>query len=173
VESSAFFTSESDDVWGGTGTRSVLNTGLIDAIARAPIDLADDLDVAQALSRLVHDELRGYGTDSTNVLGDIQIAGAIRALRSVLRRLGIDFAPPFRDFTTFHDYWSREEMSGAGGWAAQHHACAALPGPIIPRVNRGRSRHCSFGRRTAPISPAPLSALRNASGHDTFNTTDP
>jgi hypothetical protein len=141
VESSAFFTSESDDVWGGTGTRSVLNTGLIDAIARAPIDVADDLDVAQALSRLVHDELRGYGTDSTNVLGDIQIAGAIRALRSVLRRLGIHFAPPFRDFTTFHDYWSREGMSG--------------------------------GRRTAPMSPAPLSALRNASGHDTFNTTDP
>jgi hypothetical protein len=169
VESSAFSTSESDDVWGGTGTRSVLNTGLIDAIARAPIDLADDLDVAQALSWLVHDELRGYGTDSTNVLGDIQIAGAIRALRSVLRRLGIDFAPPFRDFTTFHDYWSREGMSGAGGRATQHHACAALPGPIIP-ADRGTR---SFGLRAAPISPAPLSALRNASGHDTFNTTDP
>jgi hypothetical protein len=80
VESSAFFTTEPDDGWGGT--RTVLNTGLIDAIAKEPIDLADDLDVAQALSQLVHDELRRYGTDSTNALSDIQIAGAIRALDS-------------------------------------------------------------------------------------------
>ncbi len=71
------------------------------------------------MSRLVHDELRSYGTDGTEALNDGEIAGAIKALRSALRRLGIDFAPPFRDFTTFRDYWSREGMSGVGGWAAR------------------------------------------------------
>jgi hypothetical protein len=44
VGSSAFFTTESDDVWGSTRTRSVLNTGLIDAIAKEPhVDEAETL----------------------------------------------------------------------------------------------------------------------------------
>ena len=43
---------------------------LVNAIAKGEIDQVDDLDVAQALARLVHGELRAYGTDSTNKLND-------------------------------------------------------------------------------------------------------
>lgn len=47
-------------------------------------------------------------TLSTNA----EMALTLRALRSLLRRLDVELAPPFRDFTTFHDYWSRNGMSG-------------------------------------------------------------
>jgi hypothetical protein len=128
VELSAFFTTEPDDGWGGS--RTILNTGLVDAISNEPIDVADDLDVAHALAQLVYEELRKYGTDGTNTLSDNEIASTVKALRSVLRRLDIDFAPPFRDFTTFHDYWSRGGMSGAGGWAARRGYLSELFEPI-------------------------------------------
>jgi hypothetical protein len=128
VELSAFFPTEPDDGWGGS--RTILNTGLVDAISNEPIDVADDLDVAHALAQLVYEELRKYGTDGTNTLSDNEIASTVKALRSVLRRLDIDFAPPFRDFTTFHDYWSRGGMSGAGGWAARRGYLSELFEPI-------------------------------------------
>lgn len=112
-----FFKTEADAVWGGTS--AVFDTDLMDAIARGQADLADDLHVAQALARLVHDELRSFGTGENNSLTDEQMAKALRALRSVLRRLDIDFQPPFRDFTGFRDHWSRQGMSGGGGYAAR------------------------------------------------------
>jgi hypothetical protein len=110
VDSTNFFKTEADAVWGGT--RQVLDTDLMDAIARGQADLGDDLQVAQALAHLVHDELRAYGTGENNSLADSQMAAALRALKGVLRRLGIEFRPPFRDFSGFRDYWSGQGMSG-------------------------------------------------------------
>jgi len=40
----------------------------MDEIAKGRIGLADDVGVAHALVQLVHDDLRLYGTDSTNTL---------------------------------------------------------------------------------------------------------
>jgi len=128
VDLSIFFKTEPNSGFGGT--RTVLDTALIDSISKAPTDLGDDLDVAQGLARLAYDELRRYGTDGSNVLDDNEIATTTRALKSVLRRLGIGFAPPFRDFTTFHDYWSREGMSGAGGWGARRGYLSQLFEPV-------------------------------------------
>ncbi|MEV4239206.1 MULTISPECIES: hypothetical protein [unclassified Nocardia] len=134
MQPSGFFKTERDSTWAMNGDpwafREVLDNDLLAAIAKGAIEKASDLDVAQALTQLVHDELRSFGTDSTHKLSNDEIPVALRALRAVLRRLGLEFKLPFRDFTGFHDYWSREGMSGGGGWAARRGYLSELFEPI-------------------------------------------
>ncbi|MFI6168950.1 hypothetical protein ACIBCN_19375 [Nocardia sp. NPDC051052] len=134
MQPSGFFKTERDSSWSMNGDpwafREVLNSDLVAEIAKGAVEKASDLDVAHALTQLVHDELRGFGTDSVYKLTNDEISVALRALRAVLRRLGLEFKPPFRDFSGFHDYWSREGMSGPGGWAARRGYLSVLFEPI-------------------------------------------
>lgn len=83
-----------------------------------PIDDADDVEAAVALSRLVHDELEAFGTAGGEVLFENEIREALFALRAVVDRLGIeDFDVPFRSYATFKGYWLKND--GYGSWQAR------------------------------------------------------
>ncbi len=147
----------------------VFDIEVVNAIAKGKIDQADDLDVAQALARLVHDELRAYGTDSTNKLNDEQLADALKALRAVLHRVGVT-QPPFRDFSTFHDYRSREGMGGSGGWGMRRGYLSELGDTACPR-GRGREfpgclRYRAMGRASCGGMGRDRATTRHALLHD-------
>jgi hypothetical protein len=76
----------------------------------------DDIEAAYALIQLAHDELLAYGTGGGERLDDEEMAATLRCIRAILKRHGVEFHPPFRDFKGFHGYWSSQGMSGGGGW---------------------------------------------------------
>jgi hypothetical protein len=94
------------------------NEELLDELRRRPLAEKSDVEVGVALARLVHDELQACGTGGGEVMDDDQIRIAIQALHAVARRLGIDeFKIPFRDFSSFYDWWVK---NGAyGSWQAR------------------------------------------------------
>lgn len=83
-----------------------------------------DLEAAVALLDLVHDELLAFGTGGGEKLGDDEIEMALTSLRSVARRVGVEFEVPFRNFTTFKTYWLRNDCSGS--WHARRVLLADL-----------------------------------------------
>lgn len=89
-----------------------LNREMIEAVLTGSLEGVPDVDAAVALTRLVHDEFESFGTGGNPYaderMDDDDAARALLALRQVLRRLRIEFAPPFRDFRTFRQFWIRE-----------------------------------------------------------------
>ena len=126
----------------------------LDELRRKPAAGRDDLEVAIALAQLVHDELESYGTNGHQRLDEQQIALAIRALNAVLKRLGVQFELPYRNFSTFRTFWIRNDCGGS--WQARrdllderfeplHHrlmrleetTLEALANPVSPRAETG------------------------------------
>ena len=126
----------------------------LDELRRKPAAGRDDLEVAIALAQLVHDELESYGTNGHQRLDEQQIALAIRALSAVLKRLGVQFELPYRNFSTFRTFWIRNDCGGS--WQARrdllderfeplHHrlmrleetTLEALANPVSPRAETG------------------------------------
>ncbi|TNB69737.1 hypothetical protein FHJ30_17450 [Arthrobacter sp. BB-1] len=89
-----------------------LNREMIEAVLTGSLEGVTDVDAAVALARLVHDEFESFGTGGNphadERMDEDDSARALLALRQVLRRLRIEFAPPFRDFRTFRQFWIRE-----------------------------------------------------------------
>ena len=141
MQPSDFFLEEEDPAWDLKGLNpehrmvTVLDTGSIDRLRREPQGPTADIEAAYALTQLARDELLAYGTGGGERLTDGEITIVLRALRAVLRRLGIDFDPPFRDFSGFHGYWSRNDMGGAGGWAARRGYLNELFNPVFSRLD--------------------------------------
>lgn len=109
----------------------VLNIPLLEQVARGPVSSASDIEVAVALARFVHDEYESYGTDAKHHLTDAGSGMVLRALKSVLRRLGItNFDPPFLDFPSFRKYWVANGASGGGGWQARRNILDADFAPL-------------------------------------------
>jgi hypothetical protein len=109
----------------------VLNTALLEQVARGPITSAPDIEVAVALARFVHDEYESFGTNSEHHLTDAGSAMVLRALKAVLKRLGIsNFDPPFLDFPSFKSYWKANGASGGGGWQARRNILDADFAPL-------------------------------------------
>ncbi len=108
------------------------NVELIDQLRRGPIQGSDDLSAAIGLAQLVDDELRAYGTDSSQRLDDAEIAAAILALRAVLRRLGVEFPLPFRNFTGWRTYWGQND--GYGSWQKRRDLLAEFFEPLHTRL---------------------------------------
>jgi hypothetical protein len=80
------------------GWHDTFDTQLVIAIAKGPIEQADDLEVAQEFANLLKEELVKFsGTRwplSKPRINDREIAQALKALRAVLQRLEIAFDPP-------------------------------------------------------------------------------
>lgn len=131
-----------------------LDEELLDGLRRKPAAGRDDLEVGIALAQLVHDELESYGTNGQQRLDEQQMALAIRALNAVLKRLGVQFELPCRNFSTFRTFWIRNDCSGS--WQARrdllnerfeplHHrlirleetTLEALANPVSPRAGTG------------------------------------
>ncbi|EGJ77113.1 hypothetical protein STTU_4324 [Streptomyces sp. Tu6071] len=114
------------DPWSSWGPR--LDAGLITELRTKAPEGISDLDAAQGLTRLAHAELEEYGTGGGCRLQEDEIAECLRTLKALLRRLGIAFNPPFRDFRSFHGYWSRNDMGGS--WAARRGYLNELFAPV-------------------------------------------
>jgi hypothetical protein len=141
MKPSDFFFEEYDPLWSEHGRNperafaSVFDTGLVDRLRKEPQPNLDDIEAAYALTQLAHDELTAYGTDGNVRLSNEEIASALRAIRAILKRRGVVFDPPFRDFQGFHGYWSKHDMGGAGGWAARRGYLNELFSPIFSQLD--------------------------------------
>lgn len=135
-----FFNVEEDPEWDLKGldpedrVRSVVDVALVDRLRKGPLDSVNDLDAAYSLAQLANAELEEYGTSGNERLSNEDIAAVLRALRAVLKRLDVPFDPPFRDFKGFQGYWSKNGMSGAGGWGARRGYLNELFSPLFSRL---------------------------------------
>jgi hypothetical protein len=116
------------------GTRSVLDTELVDSFRLRPRADVSDMEAAYGLAQLALDEYGGHGTDGSTTIDNEESAVVLRTLRAILRRLDIDFNPPFRDFSGFYGYWSSHGMSGTGGWGARRGYLNELFTPVFERL---------------------------------------
>ncbi|MEX2419570.1 MAG: hypothetical protein WD652_04255 [Acidimicrobiia bacterium] len=117
----------------GVGS-SRLNTDLLTRLRQGPVTPHEDVDVAQALSKLVHDDLMAYGTGGGQTMDDPAMLLAIRAMRAVGDRLGVDLAVPFRDFEGFYTYWIRNGAKGS--WQARRDLLADIFEPMWAELDR-------------------------------------
>ncbi|MFI9010560.1 hypothetical protein ACIGNX_25325 [Actinosynnema sp. NPDC053489] len=125
---------------------NVLNINLLEKLRRQKQIDIEDVDAAYGLAKLAHEELYTFGASSENPrLDDEQLTLLIRALRSTLKRVGISFDPPFRDFKGFHGYWSAQGMSGGGGWAARRGYLNELFNPIYSSLDTLDDERASTG----------------------------
>lgn len=133
-----FVDSSIPDPWTGVPNR-VLDDSLIHAVRRGPVAGRDDLEVASALARLVHDELERFGTGGGEQLTEPQLREAILGLRAVLVRVGVsDFNLPFSDFGSFKTYWVGH--GAYNSWQARrvilHDLFDLLHNQLVERENR-------------------------------------
>lgn len=132
MKASDFFTwVEFPEPFGG---RSVLDPDLVESFRLKPREDISDLDAAYGLAQLARDELVAYGTGKHSSLGDENISVVLRALRAVLKRLGVTFDPPFRDFARFRDYWISQGMDGS--YAARRNYLNELFDPVFSRLEQ-------------------------------------
>ena len=123
--------------WGAPGPveRLEFERDFVARLRKGPLEGTADRDAAEGLGLLIHSELEECGTSGHQRLDDEEIAGALRAFKAVMRRLGLEFNPPFRDFRSFHGYWSGEGMSGLGGWAARRGYLNKLFAPVWEQLD--------------------------------------
>jgi hypothetical protein len=117
VELTAFF--NSGDGWAQPW---VLNVALVESLRFGPPAGHTDLEVAIALTRLLHHDFVSHGTDGQGRhLDDENVPLVIKAHRAVLERLALEPpAWPFRTFDGprgFGTYWRANDMSGS--WKAR------------------------------------------------------
>ena len=78
-----FYVDHPDPLGLGGSTRT-LDIDLLTSSRRGPVNGHDDVEVAVALARLVHDDLERYGTDSSQEMTEYQMQEAILALSTVV-----------------------------------------------------------------------------------------
>ncbi|MEU3639888.1 hypothetical protein AB0H23_27190 [Streptomyces albogriseolus] len=127
VELTAFFSS--GDGWAQPW---VLDVALVESLRFGPPAGHTDLDVAIALTRLLHHDFVSYGTDGQGRhLDDENVPLIIKAHRAVLERLALEPpAWPFRTFDGprgFGTYWRANDMSGS--WKARRDCIEQILGP--------------------------------------------
>jgi len=136
------------DPWSPTTVRS-FDASLVASLRKGPLSDRTDVEAAIALAALVHDELQAYGTGGGESLNDGELASALTALRAVTKRLGVDFDPPYRNFSTFRSYWMRND--GYGSWQARRDLLEQLFGPLHMTLMRLEER--IFDALADPVSP--------------------
>ena len=144
-----FFTTDTDPVWGGP--TETFNTDLVGRLRAGPIEGRTDVEAAKVLAELVHDELIAFGTSGGEKLTDEEMAAALVALRAVTKRLGAEFNPPYRNFTTFRTFWQRRGASGNGGYQARRDLLEELFGPLHSQLARIEKQ--AFEALVFPVSP--------------------
>lgn len=94
-----------------------LDRSRLDALMAGPDPAHSDVEVALALIDLVRDDLERSGTDGGQVLSDVDMRIAMRAMERVSERAGHPCKPPFRDHSAWRSWWNR---NGAyGSWQAR------------------------------------------------------
>jgi hypothetical protein len=152
------------------GTRRVFDSPRVDQLRLQPEQGISDLDAAHALTQLAHDELVTFGTGRGEQIGDEDSSVVLRSLRAILKRLGIAFDPPFRDFQGFRTYWIRHDMRDS--WAARRNYLDDLFTPVFSRLEELEDEQASSAVRGvdgklrnlifASTGPKPRIVLRDA-----------
>ena len=106
----------------------VVNRGLLERIRKGTDIGRSDVEVGVALLRLAHDELEAYGTDGAERTNDDEVRLILRACGLLLKRIGVDFEPPFSDFRTFRSHWMAND--GYGSWQARRDILNGLFEPV-------------------------------------------
>lgn len=132
IQDDFFAVSTEPDGWGSPTTE--LRVDLLGQLRAGPVAGIDDLDVAIALTGLVWDELKAYGTDGAIRLGEEQIALAQRALKATLHRVGIELDFPWRNFEGFKTHWIKNECSGS--WQARRVLLEEFFGSVQQRLDK-------------------------------------
>jgi len=123
-----FLDDSSGDPW--DSPLQIIDEELIRQVHAGMVADRSDTEVAVALARLVHAEYEERATSDRSRLTNDGSRATLMALRAVLGRLGIEFAPPFLDFTSFYQYWRREGMTGSGSWSERREYLAGLFNPV-------------------------------------------
>ncbi len=105
-----------------------LDLALVEAVLANQAIGCTDAEAAAALLRLAHDELESYGTDGRERTSDAEIRLMLRASIAVLKRLGIEWALPFRDYKGFRSYWTAND--GYGSWQARRDILVKFFDPV-------------------------------------------
>lgn len=137
------------DPWTDRAVERHFDVESLEALRRAPVAGRTDLEVALALVDLVQEQLERYGTDGSQTLSDDEIGLAIKALHAVGRRVAVDVDLPFRNFSTFRSYWTRND--GHGSWQARRDMLETLFEPLHRRLLR--LEELSLEALSTPISP--------------------
>lgn len=129
-----------------------LDVDLLRTIRRGPLAGHGDAEVALGLTQLIRREFTAYGTDAEGLrIGDAESREAMRTLETVIRRLGIGLDVPFRDFPTFHSYWSQH--GGYGSWQARRDMIHELFEPLQIKLEQMEDAGLA-GELVDPITPA-------------------
>jgi hypothetical protein len=101
---------------------------LLTDIRRGPLADHDDIEVAVALARLVHDDLTSYGTGGGEQLSEADMRLALRALTAVTGRAGLAFDCPFRDYSSFRSWWVNNGAHGS--WQGRRSLLSGIFDPL-------------------------------------------
>ncbi|WBP89192.1 AbiJ-related protein [Kitasatospora cathayae] len=119
---------------GGFGfARPSLDSERVERLRAGSLDDVTDLDAAYELIRIARADLEAFGTSGGERLDDNEMAILLGVLPAVLRRLGVAFSPPFRDFKSFKSYWKQQGMSGS--YDARRRYLAGLFEPVLGKLD--------------------------------------
>ena len=123
-----FFTA--GEPWG----ERVLDVALLERIRFGTEGDRTDVEIGVALSRLAHNELQAYGTDSSQRTDESEIRLILRTGEVLLQRIGIPLDLPFSDYQTFRTHWVN---NGAyGSWQARRDILNELFEPVHLALTR-------------------------------------
>ncbi|MFI7049029.1 hypothetical protein [Streptosporangium sandarakinum] len=152
-----FFVDHEDSygTWGSAalGMSRTLNSELLSELRAKPLEGHDDPETAIGLARLIHDELEKFGTGGGQELTEQEIREALVTLQTVIKRIGIPFDLPFRDYGSFKPYWIRNGC--AGSWQARRDLLNDLFDPLHDQLIEMETRSLS-STLARPISPHPV-----------------
>lgn len=114
--------------------KQVLKTGFLNNVIQGPVDECVDVDLADILIRLLHQELEAFETHGrTRVTEDDDFRLLVRACQRVTKRAGVIFPElPFRDLPGFRTFWISNGMSGS--WAARRIYADDLLSPVESEI---------------------------------------
>lgn len=128
-----------------------LNVELLTQLAQGTAHDPNPLETALSLTRLVRAEYESYGTEKAHLRTDEDEArAALKTLRMVLKRRGIVFNPPWRDFSSFQIHWHAE--GARGSWQARRDIIEKVFRPIQDQLEEAEEQQY-MGELTEGISP--------------------
>lgn len=128
-----------------------LNAELLTQLAQGTAHDPNPLETALSLTRLVRAEYESYGTEKAHLRTDEDEArAALKTLRMVLKRRGIVFNPPWRDFSSFQSHWHAE--GARGSWQARRDIIEKVFRPIQDQLEEAEEQQY-MGELTEGISP--------------------
>ena len=116
-----------------------LNVELLAQLAQGTAHDPNPLETALSLTRLVRAEYESYGTEKAHLRTDEDEArAALKTLRMVLKRRGIVFNPPWRDFSSFQSHWHAE--GARGSWQARRDIIEKVFRPIQDQLEEAEEQ---------------------------------